>query len=156
MNLIKLFPGKPSTVFCFRSESSMGGYEPIFIQPILTLSLPSAIFTNHKQNVRKVYIQTFLLEQDARKQLRACPPFLLLPVYIPSRERTHKDRLPVIIPARDRKSNMVIQCKNLISLYILPDQRRVNLLVFYKSQASNKFKLITFRCSKEIETITAT
>ena len=24
---------------------------------------------------------------------------------------------------------MVIQCKNLISLYILPDQRRVNLLV---------------------------
>ena len=38
--------------------------------------------------------------------------------------------LPVIIPARDRKSsNMVIQCKNLISLYILPDQRRGNLLV---------------------------
>ena len=28
---------------------------------------------------------------------------------------------------------MVIQCKNLISLYILPDQRRVNLLVFNKS-----------------------
>ena len=28
---------------------------------------------------------------------------------------------------------MVIQCKNLISLYILPDQRRVNLLVLYKS-----------------------
>ena len=28
---------------------------------------------------------------------------------------------------------MVIQCKNLISLYILPDQRRVNLIVFYKS-----------------------
>ena len=26
---------------------------------------------------------------------------------------------------------MVIQCKNLISLYILPDQRRVNLLVYY-------------------------
>ena len=26
---------------------------------------------------------------------------------------------------------MVIQCKNLISLYILPDQGRVNLLVFY-------------------------
>ena len=25
---------------------------------------------------------------------------------------------------------MVIQCKNLISLYILPDQRRGNLLVF--------------------------
>ena len=25
---------------------------------------------------------------------------------------------------------MVIQCKNLISLYILPDQGRVNLLVF--------------------------
>ena len=24
---------------------------------------------------------------------------------------------------------MVVQCKNLISLYILPDQRRVNLLV---------------------------
>ena len=29
--------------------------------------------------------------------------------------------------------NMVIQCKNLISLYILPDLRRVNLLVFLKS-----------------------
>ena len=28
---------------------------------------------------------------------------------------------------------MVIQCKNLISLYILPDQRRVNLLVIPKS-----------------------
>ena len=28
---------------------------------------------------------------------------------------------------------MVIQCKNLISLYILPDQRRVNLLVLPKS-----------------------
>ena len=27
---------------------------------------------------------------------------------------------------------MVIQCKNLISLYILPDQRRVNLLVSFK------------------------
>ena len=27
---------------------------------------------------------------------------------------------------------MVIQCKNLISLYILPNQRRVNLLVLYK------------------------
>ena len=27
---------------------------------------------------------------------------------------------------------MVIQCKNLISLYVLPDQRRVNLLVYYK------------------------
>ena len=27
---------------------------------------------------------------------------------------------------------MVIQCKNLISLYILPDQRRVNLLVSIK------------------------
>ena len=27
---------------------------------------------------------------------------------------------------------MVIQCKNSISLYILPDQRRVNLLVHYK------------------------
>ena len=79
----------------------MGGYEPMFIQP--TLSLASAIFTNHKQNVRKIYMQTFLLERDVRKQLRACPPFLLLPVYIPSRERTHKDRLPVIIPARDRK-----------------------------------------------------
>ena len=26
---------------------------------------------------------------------------------------------------------MVIQCKNLISHYILPDQRRVNLLVFH-------------------------
>ena len=74
----------------------------------------------------------FLLEQDVRKQLRACPPFLLLPVYIRSRERTHKDRLPVIIPVRDRKSkNMVIQCKNLISLYILSDQRWVNLLVQY-------------------------
>ena len=28
---------------------------------------------------------------------------------------------------------MVIQCKNLISLYILPDQRRGNLLVYYKN-----------------------
>ena len=28
---------------------------------------------------------------------------------------------------------MVIQCINLISLYILPDQRRVNLLVFTKT-----------------------
>ena len=28
---------------------------------------------------------------------------------------------------------MVIQCKNLISLYILPDQRQVNLLVIPKS-----------------------
>ena len=28
---------------------------------------------------------------------------------------------------------MVIQCKNLISLYILPDQRRVNLVVISKS-----------------------
>ena len=28
---------------------------------------------------------------------------------------------------------MVIQCKNLISLYILPDQRRGNLLVISKS-----------------------
>ena len=28
---------------------------------------------------------------------------------------------------------MVIQCKNLISLYILPDQRLVNLLVIPKS-----------------------
>ena len=28
---------------------------------------------------------------------------------------------------------MAIQCKNLISLYILPDQRRVNLLVIPKS-----------------------
>ena len=27
---------------------------------------------------------------------------------------------------------MVIQCKNLISLYILPDQRRGNVLVLYK------------------------
>ena len=27
---------------------------------------------------------------------------------------------------------MVIQCKNLISLYILPDQGRVNLLVYLK------------------------
>ena len=60
--------------------------------------------TNHKQNVRKVFIKTFLLERDVGKQLRACPSFLLLPVYIPSRERTHKDRLPIIIPARDRKS----------------------------------------------------
>ena len=60
--------------------------------------------TNHKQNVRKAYILTFLLERDLRKQLRACLTFLSLPVYIPSRERTHRDRLPVIIPARDRKS----------------------------------------------------
>ena len=29
---------------------------------------------------------------------------------------------------------MVIQCKNLISLYILPDQRRVNLLVSPKAK----------------------
>ena len=28
---------------------------------------------------------------------------------------------------------MVIQCKNLISLHILPDQRRVNLLVISES-----------------------
>ena len=28
---------------------------------------------------------------------------------------------------------MVIQCKNLINLYILPDQRRVNLLVIPNS-----------------------
>ena len=28
---------------------------------------------------------------------------------------------------------MVIQCKNLVSLYILPDQRRVNLLVVNKN-----------------------
>ena len=28
---------------------------------------------------------------------------------------------------------MVIQCKNLISLYILPDQRRVNLIVIPKT-----------------------
>ena len=27
---------------------------------------------------------------------------------------------------------MVIQCKNLISLYILPDQRRVNLSIYIK------------------------
>ena len=84
----------------------MGGYEPIFIQPILT----------HTTKFKKIQLQTsnrmlerftykrFLLERNARKQLRACPPFLLLPVYIPSRERTHYDRLPVIIPARDRKS----------------------------------------------------
>ena len=52
---------------------------------------------------RYIY-KRFLLERDVRKQLRACPPFLLLPVYILSRERTHKDRLPIIIPARDRKS----------------------------------------------------
>ena len=32
---------------------------------------------------------------------------------------------------------MVIQCKNLISLYILPDQGRVNLLVFYKVEAKS-------------------
>ena len=31
---------------------------------------------------------------------------------------------------------MVIQCKNLISLYILPDQRRVNLLVYNKNVRS--------------------
>ena len=93
----------------------MGGYELIFIQPILT----------HTTKFKKIQLQTtnrmlerfiykhFLLERDVCKQLRACPPFLLLPVYIPSRERRHKDRLPVIIPARDRKSiNMVIQCKN--------------------------------------------
>ena len=30
---------------------------------------------------------------------------------------------------------MVIQCKNLISLYILPDQRRVNLLVIHNSHS---------------------
>ena len=47
--------------------------------------------------------KTFLLEQDVRKQLRACPPFLILPVYIPSRKRAHDDRLPVTIPARERK-----------------------------------------------------
>ena len=82
----------------------------------------------------------FLLERDVREQLRACPPFLLLPVYIPSREQTHKDRLLVIIPARDQKS----QCKNLISLYILPDQRWGNLLVI------NKLKVIStlFGCVK--------
>ena len=38
--------------------------------------------TNHKQNVRKFIYKRFLLERDLRKQLRACPPFLLLPVYI--------------------------------------------------------------------------
>ena len=35
------------------------------------------------------------------------------------------------------KSAMVIQCKNLISLHILPDQRRVNLLVPYKISRCN-------------------
>ena len=35
---------------------------------------------------------------------------------------------------------MVIQCKNLISLYILPDQRRVNLLVGYKLKMKSEFK----------------
>ena len=32
---------------------------------------------------------------------------------------------------------MVIQCKNLISLYILPDQRRENLLVSFENKAAN-------------------
>ena len=68
----------------------MGGYEPIFIQPILLFDVKIQLQTTNR-----------MLEQDVRKQLRACPPFPLLPVYIPSRERTHKDRLPVIIPARD-------------------------------------------------------
>ena len=53
---------------------------------------------------------------------------------------------------------MVIQCKNLISLYILPDQRRGNLLVYiYKTQCVSvclsaiEIKLETFRYKQTYE-----
>ena len=54
---------------------------------------------------------------------------------------------------------MVIQCKNLISLYILPDQRRGNLLVIYiyKTQCVSvclsaiEIKLETFRYKQTYE-----
>ena len=53
---------------------------------------------------------------------------------------------------------MVIQCKNLISLYVLPDQRRVNLLVYiYKTQnlsvcmSAIEIKLETFRYKQTYE-----
>ena len=53
---------------------------------------------------------------------------------------------------------MVIQCKNLISLYILPDQGRVNLLVYiYKTQSLSvclstiEIKLETFRYKQTYE-----
>ena len=54
---------------------------------------------------------------------------------------------------------MVIQCKNLISFYILPDQRRGNLLVIYiyKTQSLSvclsaiEIKLETFRYKQTYE-----
>ena len=47
--------------------------------------------TTSRMLERFIY-KAFLLEQDVRKQLRACPPLLLLPVYILSRERTPLSR----------------------------------------------------------------
>ena len=56
---------------------------------------------------------------------------------------------------------MVIQCKNLISLHILPNQRRVNLLVYiYKTQSLSvcmsaiEIKLETFRYKQTYESYT--
>ena len=53
---------------------------------------------------------------------------------------------------------MVIQCKNLVSLFILPDQRRGNLLVYiYKTQSlfvcmsAIEIKLETFRYKQTYE-----
>ena len=50
---------------------------------------------------------------------------------------------------------MVIQCKNLISLYILPDQRRVNLLSIYIKLkvclSATEIKLETFRYKQTYE-----
>ena len=56
--------------------------------------------------------KAFLLEQDVRKQLRACPPFLLLPVNTTSRERTPLSRAQVIIPARERKLQTLEQIRD--------------------------------------------
>ena len=52
---------------------------------------------------------------------------------------------------------MVIQCKNLISLYILPDQRRVNLSAFFDyirgQKASLKIQIPIERKVKEASKI---
>ena len=51
--------------------------------------------------------------------------------------------------AGSKELNMVIQCKNLISLYILPDQRRGNLLVLNKTLSELNANLTCKTCSSK-------
>ena len=46
---------------------------------------------------------------------------------------------------------MVIQCKNLISLYILPDQRRGNLLVLNKTATKFTYRVAAQRSAVSLE-----